>query len=195
MSLRSVEFNTDRSRILEDFAGRFAWLPHWGAEVTMAVEGLESQVETVDRFAGSLAIISTMAEADKYRVEARAEVEALRAPILHNRGIYPVSYDLINDNDEAIAAMARHLLFADALKKDKWPVHTEPRLERKTKPYKKQVRNLSNVKRTGLWRESLESESLREIHWLGSILNAHSNPKVMDAIASQGKVAPTAETA
>jgi hypothetical protein len=195
MSLKSVEFNTDRSQILHNFADRFAWVPHWAAEVTMAEETLEAQITEVDRFAGSLAIISTMAEADKYRVEAQAEIEALRVPMLHNKGIYPVNFDLIHGDDIVIGAMARHLLFVDSLKRDKWPVHTEPRLEKKTKPYKKLVRNLSTVRRTGLWRESLESETTRELHWVNSILTAHSSPNVMNAIASQKKDAPVAESA
>ena len=195
MALKSVEFNTDRSRLLDQFADRFAWLPHWGAEVTMAVESLESQITEVDRFAGSLAIISIMARADRYRVEAQSEIEDLKTPQLEKKGIYPVNFDLIHGDDIVISAMARHILFKDSLARDKWPVHTEPRFERKVKPYKKQVRNLSNVKRTGLWIESLESETARNVFWLNSILNAHSDPKVIHAIASQGKGAPVAETA
>lgn len=195
MALRSVEFDTDRSNILSNFAERFAWVPHWAAEVTLAEESLEARVNEVDRYAGSLAIISTMAKADKYRVEAGEEIDTLRIPILHNRGIYPVNYDLIHADDVVMGAMARHLLFTEALKRDKWPVHTEPRLAKNTKPYRKQVQNLSSVKRVGLWRESLGSEEARELHWLNSILTAHSNPNVMNAIASQGKAAPIAETA
>ena len=187
MALKSVEFNTDRSHLLNRFADRYTWLPHWGAEITMAVEGLESHINQVDRFAGSLAVISTLAEADKYRVEAQTEIDDLETAVFHNKGIYPVKFEAIHGDQVVISAMARHLLFRDSLARDKWPIHTEPRFERKVKPYNRLVQNLSSVRRTGLWHETLESETARNLFWIGSLLDAHSNPKVKDAIASQKK--------
>jgi hypothetical protein len=185
MSLKRVEFNTDRSKQLDHFADRFTWVPHWGAEITMAVEGLESQIEEVDRFAPAKAIISTMAEADKYRFEAQTEVDDLEIAANLSKGIYPVKFENIHGDEIVINAMARHLLFKESLPRDKWPIHTEPHFSRKIKPFNRKVRNLSNTKRTGLWLSALESESARKNFWLGSLLNAHANPKVINAIASQ----------
>lgn len=196
MTLREVEFDTDRNRLLANFSSRFEWIPHWGAEVTTAVEGLEAQIEEVDRFAGSLAIISTLADAERYRAEAQAEINDLQTASPRNKGIYPVRFEAIHSHDVVVGAMARHLLFRDALKRDKWPAHTQPRFDRKVKPYRRLVRDLSSSRRVSLWYESLESESLRNLHWVGVLLNAHTHPKVMDAIAAQKTAEePVAETA
>jgi hypothetical protein len=196
MALRKVEFNTDRSKQLNHFADRFVWVPHWGAEITMAVEGLEAQIDEVDRFAPAKAIISTMAEAGKYHFEAQSEVGDLEMAANPNTGIYPVKFERIHGDEIVLSAMARHLLFRDSLPRDKWPIHTEPHFSRKIKPYNRQVKNLSSTKRIGLWQSALESETARQNFWRGSLLTALVNPKVINAIASQkNDTEPIAEIA
>jgi len=195
MALKSIEFNSDRSVVFTHFVRRFDWLPHWGAEITMAVEGLEAHVQEVDRFAGSLAIISVMAEADKYRAEAQQEMNDLQRAVSPNRGLYPVRFETLDGDDVVIGALARRLLFKSAMAKDKWPVHTEPQFSRKVKPYKGIVRNLSSSRRLGLWAEAHQSEAMRNLFWLGASLNAHTDPKVIQAIASQKEREPVAESA
>lgn len=174
---------TDREKILNNFVDRFDWIPHWGAEITSAVEGLEGQIEEAERFGGSGAVVSALAEANKYRVEALKERAALVVPRLESGGIYVVRHEVLHSDDVVIGAMARHLLFRDAHVRDKWPNHDDTTITRKSKPFVGTVKNLSNTKREGLWMTALASETKRELEWTGRLLIAHSNPNVASAIA------------
>lgn len=173
---------TDREKTLNNFVQSYDWAPHWGAEVTSAVEGLEHQVLEAERFGGSSATVSTVARGDVYRTEAHQEAKTLATPIIETKGLYPVKFEMIHSDRIVVNALARHLLFRHAFTKDKWPTHSEPSIDRKAKPFLGSVKNLSRTKREGLWLSALQSERDREIFWTLQLMGAHSNPTIASSI-------------
>jgi hypothetical protein len=152
----------------------------------MADEGLESQILDAERFGGAEAVVSTFTKlANKYRTEAQVELDDLNLASETRPALYPVKFEVINDDEVVLKAMARHLLFRDALSRDKWPVHTEPRFSRKVKPFIGTVKNLSSSGRRGLWLDAHKSETIRGEEWLIAVMNAHTHPKIIGSLASR----------
>ena len=173
---------TDKEATLNNFVGRYSWAPHWEAEVTTAVEGLDHQTLTAERFGGSSATVSKIADANKYQIEATSELKTLERPKVESAGLYPVRFELIHEDKLVICAMARHLLFRKSFKRDRWPNHDEDSIARKSKPLVSQVSNLSFARREKLWLDALKSERERETFWIGSILVALSDPRIASSI-------------
>src|SRR5665213_2099575 len=105
MSLREVKFDTDRDGLLSNFANRYEWIPHWGAEVTMAVEGLDIPIEDAYAHGGSGAVLSSLKDVGTYRAEAETELKDLRIPIIPQNALIPVKFEAIHENPLVIGAM------------------------------------------------------------------------------------------
>jgi len=193
--LNAANLAPRRNDILERFVDRFSWVPQWEAEVTLADEGLENRLITIDRYAGGAAVRSQLSEAHKFRREALADKTALSRALTSQNRFQPVEFKALNDDEFVERAIAKHLLFSEALREDKWPVHTERRFARKLRPYILKVRYSRESDPDKLesdWYDAYTSSSLRDIHWLLETRNASLDPRIQIAI-HQPEVSGTPE--
>lgn len=177
-----ADLSPARNEILRKFVGSFKWTPHWYAEVTLAVEGLESRLVEVERYAGSLAVRSQLSEAHKFRVEAGTDINVLSRALVNQNRFQPVEAVKILEDGEVERVIAEHQLFSKAFLEDKYPIHVGNIYQRALRPHIIAVRHSSPEKQISTWYDAYLSSTNRHAFWLEQTRDAWLHPKAQAAL-------------
>jgi hypothetical protein len=186
--LREANLAPVRNEVVRDFISRFNWTPHWFAEVTLAVEGLENRLVVAERHAGSVALRSQLARAHRYRVEAFQDVTELERALKGQNRFQPVDAEIIMEDTVVEGAIARHLLFSKAFQRDKYPVHTGTGYFRALRPHTLALRHKDPEVQVSDWHDAYLSSSERHNFWLTNTRNAWLDPRVQTALQTADNV-------
>lgn len=179
---RLIKWDIPKYSKRNEYIDRFSWPPHWQAEVTTALVGLDRKISVAYEYGGLDDAYGVWDDANKYHEEAQITFD-----ILSKQGDQLETSDpyAIRNDAQMLEAMAEYLLAVNSLDVYKW----KPR-RNKGKPNRRRQQEINQVSRDilvfkdndlmSLWNIARYAAAGRANFWARQLDDAEKTPIVQE---------------
>jgi len=164
----------------EEFMDNNSWTPYGQAEVTLALKGLESEINARAEHGGLSAVEKLEKSARGYKTEALIELTTLRGSLAEIDDDESLSVASLRDDKQALGVLSKHQLFASALVLNKWP-RAKISIASSIETGVSDLLNGSDNNLTALWKGAFASAKQRYYFWDQQLERVKNHPRIQES--------------